>query len=174
MGPSPSGTPAATEHCSKSTATMEPSTTWPSVLVRVKPASMTLLVHKGTNFYTLGFLIGLSAFQEVEQKCCLQGSIQSTVIVSALLFKRLQTTLTWTHCTKEAAVLFVLLYEPKGSLLHNKNINATLLFLLPSIFHLPFVVTSPRYTSVLIMLFNRQIYHTCQVDGLSWQRRSAH
>lgn len=35
MGPSPSGTPAATRHCSKSTAMMEPSTTWPSVPVRV-------------------------------------------------------------------------------------------------------------------------------------------
>jgi hypothetical protein len=38
----------------------------------------------------------------------------------------------------------------------------------------PFIVSSTRCTCVMIMLFHRLICHTCQVDGLSWQRRKAH
>ena len=39
----------------------------------------------------------------------------------------------------------------------------------------PFIVPSTRCICVIIMMFiSFLICHTCQVDGLSWQRRNAH
>ncbi len=39
----------------------------------------------------------------------------------------------------------------------------------------PFIVASLRHTCAIIMLSNQHLRcHTCEVDGLSWQRRSAH